>query len=106
MSGSLARADSYSACSHTLSEPAYAALTALVGWLARKQAYLAPGLRFSCRTVGGIEAAAELEQGEVVASVPLSLLITQDSALAEDPQLSGLSGTNLMALFLLLVMFI
>jgi len=88
-------------CEDRLSGPAFTDMQAAVGWFRKRDAYLAAGLQMSCgAAAGGIHAVAEIERGAVVASVPLSLLITQATAHAE-PELRGITGTNLMALFLL-----
>lgn len=87
-------------------EPSCAAEGALVtfgSWLSLAGAYLNSNLALSCSTYGrGVRASSDVGEGEVVASLPLNLLITSDAALS-DPQLraSPVRGTNLMALFLL-----
>ena len=89
-------------CEDRLSGPAFAETTALVGWFRERDAHLAAGLQMSCgAAAGGIHAVAEIPRGAIVASIPLSLLITQATAHAEAELRDVRGGTNLMALFLL-----
>jgi hypothetical protein len=79
-------------------------LSALATWLIVGGAWLSPKLAVTCGENGrGIVAIEPLGAREDVARVPLSLILTNDAALVEDPVLSefGASGTNLAALGLL-----
>ena len=96
-----------------------APLVALASWLRARGAFLSPKLEIHCDEPadGATSAAAlhhrprrvrvatghALEAGELVASVPLSLLVTQGAAAAASPRHDAnvASGTNRIALFLL-----
>ena len=89
-------------CEDRLSGPAFADLSAVIGWLRERDARLAAGAQLICgAAAGGIHAVADIPRGAVVASIPLSLLITQATAHAEAELRGVRGGTNLMALFLL-----
>lgn len=84
------------------------ALLELITWLSGSGAFLSPKLALTCTAEGAravkVVEGASLHPGEVVASVPASLMLTQRVALEDDPQLAkvpGLRGTNLIALALL-----
>ena len=87
-------------CEDRLSGPAFAETTALVGWFReRAEAHLAAGLQMSCgAAAGGIHAVAEIPRGAIVASIPLSLLITQATAHVEAELRGVRGGTNLMGI--------
>ena len=89
-------------CEDRLSAPAFADMSAVIGWFRERDALLAAGLQMGCgAAAGGIHAVEEITRGAVVASIPLSLLITQATAHAEAELRGVRGGTNLMALFLL-----
>ena len=83
-------------CEDRLSGPAFADLSAVIGWLRERDAWLAAGAQLSCgAAAGGIHAVADIPRGAVVASIPLSLLITQATAHAEAELRGVRGGTNL-----------
>ena len=79
-----------------------AALLQFTEWLQTAGAHLSSKLQIYCDdSMGrGVRAIHPVEPGEVAASIPLSLLMTNDGA-AEDEMLASVHGTNLIALYLL-----
>ena len=86
-------------------------LVALAAFLTSNGAWLSPKLQLSCDDASvhgrGVKAIAPIDEGEAVASVPFTLLLSTDAARKEDPGLDALAsdanlvGTNLAAVALL-----